>query len=69
MKSAQKPAYYGLSAAARALGVAESTLRSYSEAGIVKPLRDTAGRRLFSESDLAAAREYIAKHDADANRC
>jgi DNA-binding transcriptional MerR regulator len=68
MKSVPVPAYYGLSAAARSLGISESALRSYSEAGIVKPLRDSAGRRLFSESDLVAAREHLAKHSKDASR-
>jgi hypothetical protein len=51
----------GVSDAARAVGCAEQTMRSLERRGVIRPLRDSAGRRLFSESDVAAARSYIEK--------
>lgn len=51
--------FYGISEAARMAGVSEDTLRRYAEVGVCTPLRDaTSRRRLFSESDVAAARAH-----------
>jgi MerR family transcriptional regulator/heat shock protein HspR len=47
-----------ISAAARAVGVAPDTLRDYERRGIVAPVRDSSGRRLFSEADIEAARRH-----------
>jgi DNA-binding transcriptional MerR regulator len=50
----------GISAAAGKIPCAEGTLRRLDRRGIVHPIRDSAGRRLFGESDIIAAREYLA---------
>ncbi len=55
------PIHYGLSHASRKAGVAEPTLRRYSNAGIVKCARDSAGRRIFTEADIECARAYREK--------
>jgi DNA-binding transcriptional MerR regulator len=49
----------GISAAAREVPCAENTLRELDRRGIVKPMRDSAGRRLFGDSDIRAARAYF----------
>jgi DNA-binding transcriptional MerR regulator len=51
--------YHGISSAARNVPCAEGTLRSLERRGVIAPVRDTAGRRLFSEADLIAAREFL----------
>ncbi len=38
---------------ARRLGVSRDTIRRWEEMGIVKPARDWAGHRRFTEADLA----------------
>lgn len=43
----------GMSEAARRLRIHPFTLRRWSEAGKVTPLRDSAGRRLFLSEDIA----------------
>lgn len=58
--SLSDPIFYGISAAARRCGVAERTLRAYERAGIITPQRDSANRRLFSESDIAKVRAHRA---------
>lgn len=52
------PAFYGLSAAARLAGVSEPTMRRYADAGIVTSQRDSAGRRTFTLSAIAQAKDY-----------
>ena len=47
-------------AAARA-EVSADTMRRYADAGIIKPLRDSSGRRLFSEADIERAKQHSAK--------
>jgi DNA-binding transcriptional MerR regulator len=47
-----------ISAAARDVGVAAETLREYERRGVVAPLRDSTGRRLYSAADIEAARQY-----------
>lgn len=46
-----------LRAAAAEAGVAGETLRDYCRQGLVKPIRDSAGRRLFTEADIRRIRE------------
>ena len=57
-----KESLIGVSEAARRIGIAETTLRRYDRAGIVSPLRDSAGRRLFSAEDIKTAKKYRAQH-------
>ncbi len=52
---------YGISAAARAVPCAEMTLRNYEKRGVLHPMRDSAGRRLFSANDILLAQKYRAK--------
>ncbi len=47
-------------AAARAKSSAE-TMRRYADAGIINPVRDSSGRRLFSEVDIQKAMEHRAQ--------
>lgn len=51
---------YGISAAARLVGVSESTLRRYADSGVVALQRDSAGRRLFPFSEIQRLRQYRA---------
>jgi len=46
------------SAAARLAEVAPDTMRRYADTGIVSPIRDATGRRLFSDADIEKARRY-----------
>jgi DNA-binding transcriptional MerR regulator len=50
----------GISRAAREAECAEGTLRRLEKRGVINPLRDSGGRRLFSNDDVAAARAYLA---------
>ena len=52
---------YGASGAARRVPCAEHTLREMDRRGIVCPIRDSAGRRLYSDADIVAARAYLAR--------
>jgi DNA-binding transcriptional MerR regulator len=54
----------GISAAAQAVPCAENTLRVLDRKGIVKPIRDSAGRRLFGQEDILAAREHMRRQPA-----
>jgi DNA-binding transcriptional MerR regulator len=56
----------GISAAAGKVPCAEGTLRRLDRRGIIHPMRDSAGRRLFGENDIAAARDYLARARASA---
>ena len=51
-----------LSHAAQAAGIAPSTMDYYVRIGVAKPVRDTNGRRIFSDSDVEAVKEYRAEH-------
>jgi DNA-binding transcriptional MerR regulator len=50
----------GISTAAREAGCGEGTMRSLDKRKIIHPIRDSAGRRLFGDDDVEAAREYLA---------
>jgi DNA-binding transcriptional MerR regulator len=49
---------YPTSPAAAKAKVTSDTLRRYADAGIVSPIRDANGRRLFSEADIEKARQH-----------
>lgn len=53
--------FFGTSAAARQASVAEDTLRRYEQLGVIHPARDSSGRRIYTEADVQAAREYRAR--------
>lgn len=46
---------------ARTLGVSTQAVRYYEMAGVVKPQRDSTGRRLFSEAQVKTLQEYRAQ--------
>lgn len=52
---------FGVSTVARALGVSEGTVRNLAKRGILNPVRDSAGRRLFSPADVEAGRRHLAR--------
>ncbi len=52
----------GISAAARELEVSEGTMRSLEKRGLIRPIRDTANRRLYSDADMRAARESLRRY-------
>jgi MerR family transcriptional regulator, heat shock protein HspR len=47
---------YTMSVAARLVGVAPHTLRSYERAGLLAPARQGVRNRLYSDADIAQAR-------------
>jgi MerR family transcriptional regulator, heat shock protein HspR len=49
-----------IQSAANEAGLSPNTLRIYERLGLLSPVRDSAGRRLFSAADVADARR-IAK--------
>jgi DNA-binding transcriptional MerR regulator len=52
---------FGISAAARQIGCAENTLRKLELRDVLHPFRDSAGRRLYTDSDIVIARNYFAR--------
>ena len=58
-----KETLFGISEAARRLGVAEGTIRSYDRRGTVSPVRDSTGRRLFTEADIKQVQQYRAERN------
>jgi len=53
--------YRGISDAAHLVPCAEGTLRALERRGIITPIRDSAGRRLFVEADILAARQHLGR--------
>lgn len=49
----------GIAEAARAVPCPEGTLRLLDRKGVVHPVRDPWGRRLFDDDDVAAARRHL----------
>jgi DNA-binding transcriptional MerR regulator len=47
--------------AAASSGVTAETLRQYERAGLLNPVRDSNGNRLFSETDVEKARQIAAE--------
>ena len=52
---------HGVSAAARALLCTENTVRALDKRGVIRPQRDSAGRRQLTDEDLTLARVYLAR--------
>lgn len=52
---------FGISQAARKVPCPEAGLRRLDKMGVVHPVRDEWGRRLFSPTDIEAARAYYAR--------
>jgi len=50
-----------IGAVAKTFGVTPSLIRQYELLGVVKPARDSIGRRLFLEPDIEAIRRYREK--------
>jgi MerR family transcriptional regulator/heat shock protein HspR len=48
---------YGISIAARMVGVHNHTLRYYESVGIIEPYRSRGNTRLYSDSDIARLRQ------------
>lgn len=46
-----------IGAAAEQAGVASGTVRDYCRLGLLNPLRDSAGRRLFTPQDVTRIKE------------
>jgi DNA-binding transcriptional MerR regulator len=49
----------GIAEAARAVPCSETTLRRLDRQGLVRPVRDQWGRRLFGQDDVEAARKHL----------
>ena len=49
-----------IQALANRTGVSAGTIRDYCRQGLLDPQRDSAGRRLFSESDIPRVRDIYA---------
>lgn len=52
----------GIATAADEVPCSQWQLRRLEPKGVVHPVRDPWGRRLFGDDDVAAAREYLANH-------
>jgi DNA-binding transcriptional MerR regulator len=46
-----------ISDVARKVGISPDTIRSYDRRGLLSPIRDSSGRRLFTEDDVTRVRE------------
>ncbi len=53
--------YLTIRAAAQQAGISPQTLREYERLGLIRPERDSAGRRVFTPVDVAAARRVAAE--------
>jgi DNA-binding transcriptional MerR regulator len=53
--------FRGISGAAREVPCAEGTLRALERRGVIQPIRDSAGRRLFSDANISAARAHLGR--------
>lgn len=53
---------FGISAAARAAGCSEVMLRAFERRGVVRPMRDSAGRRLYTPADIDVIQRHRALH-------
>jgi DNA-binding transcriptional MerR regulator len=50
--------------AAPEVGVGAATLREYERLGLIHPVRDSAGRRLYTIADVVMAREVASERKA-----
>lgn len=55
------PELFSISAAAAEIGCCVETVRRYCDDGIINCVRDSAGRRLLTPTDIQRAREYRAQ--------
>lgn len=53
--------YLTIRAAAEQAGLSPGSLRTYERLGLIKPERDSAGRRVFTPVDVAQARRVAAE--------
>lgn len=56
----ERPSLLSTSGAARACGCSEMTMRRLEVRGIVSPIRDSVGRRLFSAADIERVCAHLA---------
>ena len=49
--------FYLIRSVADQVGLAPETIRSYCNRGLLTPIRDSSGRRLFTEEDIERIRE------------
>jgi len=56
--------FYLIGAAAKKTGIAVETIRGYCRQDLLKPIRDSAGRRLFTAADLTRIREIYLENMA-----
>jgi DNA-binding transcriptional MerR regulator len=52
---------YLISDAARRVPCSAATLRAYAKRGVISPVRDSGGRRLFTDEDVQRAREQLSR--------
>lgn len=65
MEREMKPKTLTVSGLARAAGVSEGTVRQYARRKLIPFFTDSAGRRLFDESAVAALRGAFAERIAN----
>lgn len=54
--------FFLIGEAAKQAGLSPQTVRDYCRQSLVRPIRDSAGRRLFTPSDVLQIREvYLAR--------
>ncbi len=58
---------YSISGAARQVPCPENYLRVLEKRGVIAPVRDNTGRRIFTDTDIAAARAYVARNSGGKN--
>jgi DNA-binding transcriptional MerR regulator len=56
-----EPKYYIASHAAKIIGIAPNSLRRYETIGVVSPMKDSFGRRLYTKADIDKIKKYREK--------
>ena len=54
--------FYLTGEAAKMAGVCSKSVRTYCREGLVNPIRDSSGRRLFTDEDIKAIRSAFQKN-------
>jgi len=54
--------FYSSKDAARLVNVDKRTLKSYVDKGVITPMTDSLGRRLYTEDDINTAIEHANKY-------
>ena len=62
-----KPQMYLIGRAAKLAKMSTETARAYCRQGLLDPLRDSAGRRLFTDRDVETLKE-IFRHNTERTR-